>query len=98
MPPGVSKGWHLPPADMKMVFVGLGSRELCEQLKDPNRNGGKDLAALVEHVSSDPIVLWGWDPGFGRKPVPIPHAEFVTAFKAWATAGAPCPIVVAQAK
>ena len=90
-PPGVSTVWRLPPADAKMVFQGLGARALCEQLKDPQRNGGRDMAELIEHVSGDPLVLWGWSPGHGRKPVPIAHADFVAAFKAWAQAGAPCP-------
>jgi hypothetical protein len=80
MPPGVAAGWHLPPPEMKMV-----------QLKDPTRSGGKDIAGLVEHVSADPLVLWGWSPGFGRTPVPVPHAEFVSAFRTWADAGGPCP-------
>jgi hypothetical protein len=73
-----------------MVFAGLSSAALCEQLKDPKQNGSKDMAALVHHVSADPLVLWGWSPGFGRAPVPVPHAEFVRAFKAWVDAGAPC--------
>jgi hypothetical protein len=90
-PPGTEEGWHLPPAHTRMVFQGLGSRALCEQLKDPQRNGGMDMAALVEHVSKAPLVLWGWSPGYGRKPVPIAHAEFVAAFKSWAGAGGPCP-------
>ncbi len=90
-PPGVATGWHLPPPEMKMVFEGVGARALCEQLKDPERNGGKDMAALVRHVSADPLVLWGWSPGYGRKPVPIAHPDFVSAFKDWADAGAPCP-------
>jgi hypothetical protein len=90
-PPGVSTDWHLPPADMKMVFEGLGGRALCEQLKDPQRNGGRDLASLLEHVAHDPLVLWGWSPGHGRNPVPIAHAEFVAAFKTWADHGGPCP-------
>jgi hypothetical protein len=90
-PPGVSTGWSLPPAHTKMVFQGLDSAALCEQLKDPERNGGHDLASLVQHVSADPLVLWGWSPGPGRAPVAIAHAEFVAAFKAWADRGAPCP-------
>ncbi len=90
-PPGVATAWRLPPADMKMVFEGVGGRALCEQLKDPQRNGHKDLAELVEHVSSDTIVLWGWSPGYGRAPVPVAHDAFVAAFKAWVSAGAPCP-------
>ena len=91
MPPGVSTGWRLPPPATPMVFQGVAARALCETLKDPQQNGGKDLAALVHHVSEDPLVLWGWSPGFGRAPVPVPHAEFVAAFKSWADQGAACP-------
>jgi hypothetical protein len=90
VPPGVSTEWRLPPPEHKMVFEGVSSRALCEQLKDTGKNGGKDMAALMHHVGGDPLVLWGWSPGFGRKPVPVPHAEFVRAFKTWADAGAPC--------
>jgi len=97
MPPGVSTEWRLPPPEHKMVFAGLNSRMLCEQLKDVRRNGGKGIPALIHHVAEDPLVLWGWAPGFGRKPVPVPHAEFVRAFQAWADAGAPCgPATTAQ--
>jgi hypothetical protein len=91
MPPGLAKGWHMPPPDMKMVFIGMSSRALCEQTKDQQRNGGKDMGALREHIAADELVLWGWNPGFGRAPVPVPHAEFVAAWDTWARAGAPCP-------
>ena len=90
-PPGVSTGWHLPAANMKLVFEGLGPRALCEQLKDPARNGNMSMHALLDHVEKAPLVLWGWSPGFGRKPVEIPHAQFVAAFKTWSDAGGPCP-------
>jgi hypothetical protein len=91
VPPGVATGWRMPSPNHKMVFVGLSARELCEGIKDTSRNGGKDLPALVKHVSSDPLVLWGWAPGTGRKPVRIPHDRFVAEFKTWAAAGGPCP-------
>jgi hypothetical protein len=90
VPPGVSTDWRLPPPEHKMIFAGLSTRALCEQLKDPKQNGGKTMAALIHHVAEDPLVLWGWSPGYGRKPVPVPHREFVRAFEAWADAGAPC--------
>lgn len=90
IPPGVGTGWHMPPPEMKMVFVGVAPRELCEQVKDPARNGGKDMAALRVHLD-DPLVVWGWSPGEGRTPVPVPHATFVAAWETWASAGAPCP-------
>ena len=89
VPPG-APNWHLPPADKKMVFIGLSSADLCRRLKDTHENNGKDLPALIEHVDHDKLVLWGWNPGEGRRPVSVPHEEFVAAFKTWAGAGAPC--------
>jgi hypothetical protein len=90
MPPG-APSWHLPPPDRKMVFIGLSKADLCATIKDPKRNGGKDFAALIEHVSHDKLVLWGWDPGVGRAPVSVPHDAFVASFKTWIAGGAPCP-------
>jgi hypothetical protein len=90
MPPG-APGWRLPGPDRKMVFIGLSSGELCRRLKDPGENGGRSLEQLVRHVGDDKLVLWGWNPGEGRDPVPVPHAEFVAKFKTWVAAGAPCP-------
>lgn len=90
MPPG-APNWHLPEPDMPLVFEGLSSRELCRQLKDPARNGHKTPEQLLEHVSSDELVLWGWDPGEGRAPVPVPHAAFVLAMRTWVESGCDCP-------
>lgn len=90
IPPGNSDGWHMPGPDQKLVFVGVSPHDLCEQIKDPARNGGKDLAALRKHLDS-PLVTWGWDPGFGRAPVPVPRDQFIAAWETWAAAGTPCP-------
>jgi len=89
-PPG-ALNWHLPPADRKMAWIGLPPAQLCAIIKDKKRNGGRDFNALIEHVSTDRLVLWGWNPGGDRAPVPVPHDEFVTEFKLWAAAGGPCP-------
>jgi len=89
-PPG-APNWHLPPPDQKMVFIGRSAGDLCRTIKDPQKNGGRDFAALEKHVSEDKLVLWGWNPGAGRAPVPIPHDQFVEAFRTWVSAGAPCP-------
>jgi len=35
-PPGAPT-WHLPPASMPMIWQGLTDRQICEQIKDPNR-------------------------------------------------------------
>ncbi len=90
-PPGVSTEWRLPPADHKLVFWGLDSKTLCEQIKDPKRNGGKNAAELGSHMTGDALTLWGWAPGYGRKPVAISHDEFTKAYRTWADAGMPCP-------
>jgi hypothetical protein len=74
-----------------MAWEGLGNADLCHALKDPRRNGGRDLAALVAHIGSDPLVAYGWDPGPGRTPVPIPRDELVNLMTAWIQAHAPCP-------
>jgi hypothetical protein len=89
-PPG-APNWHLPPSDTPMIFEGRTPRQLCEQLKDPRQTGGRDLAKLIDHVAHDELVAWGWAPGPGRAPVPIPRADVVAALQAWAAAGAPCP-------
>jgi hypothetical protein len=88
-PPG-APNWHLPPENMKMVFINLSSPELCRVLRDPKRNGGKTPAQLVHHVAEDGLVLWGWQPGGNRAPVSVPHAQFVDAFKLWVAGGMPC--------
>jgi hypothetical protein len=89
-PPG-APGWNLPPADMPMVFQGKTATQICEQMKDPKQNNGKNLAQLLEHATSDPIVLWGWSPGKGRTLPPMTHDAFVAAFKAWVDSDAACP-------
>lgn len=89
-PPGAPH-WQLPPPEHPMVFIDLSPPELCAMIKDRNANGGRSLEALATHVTEDALVLWGWDPGEGRAPVPVPHDEFVARFREWADAGGPCP-------
>ena len=90
MPPG-APDWHLPPPEAKMVFIDRTPAQLCRTIKDPKETRGRDLAAMLDHVANDKLVAWGWDPGVGRAPVPIPRAELAAAFRAWMDAGAPCP-------
>jgi mono/diheme cytochrome c family protein len=89
-PPGAPH-WGLPPAETPMVFQGKTVHALCEQLKDPAQTNGKDLPALLHHVAEDKLVLWGWSPGGKRKPPPVPHDQFVTAFRTWVASGGACP-------
>ena len=90
MPPG-NAPWHLPPANMKMVFQGKTPRQLAAQMLNPKTNGNKTIAQLVKHISSDALVLWGWNPGEGRTLPPLSHDEFVKQFKLWLDNGAYLP-------
>ena len=78
MPPGNPK-WSLPPANMKMVIQGETAGQFCRQLKDPAKNGHRTLAQIIDHVSSDDLVGWGWNPGDGRTLPPLTRPEFVAA-------------------
>jgi len=89
-PPGAPH-WALPKPEQKMAWIGLAPGVVCAMLKDKSRNGGRNFEKLIEHVSSDSLVLWGWHPGGARAPVSVPHDEFVAKFKQWAAAGGPCP-------
>ena len=82
-------GWHLAPIEMAWADKSLG--EICEQIKDPKRNGGKSLDEIVHHMAEDSLVGWGWHPGVDRAPVPGTQQEFGALIKAWVEAGADCP-------
>jgi cytochrome c5 len=90
MPPG-NAIWQLPGKEIPLVFQGKTPRELADQLKDPKRNGGKTLEQLVEHVTSDKLVLWGWEPGDGRTKPPLSHDDFAKRFREWVDKGAASP-------
>jgi hypothetical protein len=87
-PPG-AEGWHLAPAEM--AWFGKSSADICAQIKDPARNGGRTLDEVAVHVRDDGLVGWGWNPGPGREPAPGSAEETYRALVAWTQAGAPCP-------
>jgi hypothetical protein len=86
--PGNPK-WALAPAEMAWQGKTLG--QICVQIKDKERNGGKDMAALIHHMAEDELVGWGWNPGGNRTPAPGTQKQFGELFKAWADSGAVCP-------
>ena len=90
MPPGNPK-WSLPPANMKMVIQGETPGQFCRQLKDPAQNGHRTLAQIMEHVSQDDLVGWGWNPGDGRTLPSLNRPDFVAAMQRWVDNGAACP-------
>jgi hypothetical protein len=53
--PGAEE-WLLAPVEMQ--WFRTPSVDICAQIKDPSRNGGRTLAAVAEHVERDRLVHW----------------------------------------
>jgi len=88
-PPG-NPNWHLPPANMKMVFEGRTPNQLAKQIMNPKLNGNKNKQQLIEHAD-DGLVLAGWNMGEGRTVPPLSHEEFKKAWITWIQTGAYAP-------
>jgi cytochrome c5 len=52
--------WHLAP--IEMAWEGKTVGEICAQIKDPARNGGRSLDEIVHHIGTD-----HWWAGPGRR-------------------------------
>lgn len=87
--PRVAMGWALAPAEAH--WFGQSSEAICAQLRDPDRNGGRDMVELAEHLNHDLILHWAWHPGGGREPAPYSLQDHVDDLLAWGVAGMPCP-------
>jgi hypothetical protein len=81
--------WIMAP--IEMAWQGKSIGEICQQLKDRDRNGGRDLALAHEHLAHDDLVAWGWQPGAGREPAPGSQALLGELIQAWIDSGAQCP-------
>jgi hypothetical protein len=81
--------WRLAPAEMPWLGKSLG--EICTQIKDRERNGGRSLDEIADHASNDSLVGWGWAPGAGREPAPGTQKQFGALIRAWIDSGAVCP-------
>lgn len=91
--PGANEDWHLAP--LSMGWEGLSRRQLCEAVKDPTKNGGRDGARVIEHLNTH-LVEWAWTPGrrangSARATPPLSHDAFVNAARRWIATGAACP-------
>lgn len=86
--PGAPK-WHVAPSSMAWQGKTLG--DICRQMKDPARNGGLSMDALVKHMAEDALVGWAWKPGADRAPAPGDQQTFGGLIRAWAETGAACP-------
>lgn len=81
--------WHLAPR--QMAWLDRTPAEICAEIKDPARNGGRSLAQIQDHLAHDPLVGWGWAPGADRAPAPGSQAALGELVQAWIDSGAECP-------
>lgn len=81
--------WHLAPREM--AWQNKTASEICAQLKDPARNGGRSLDEVTTHIATNSLVGWAWAPGFGRAPAPGTQEQLGALIKAWVQTGAVCP-------
>ncbi|MCG8422657.1 MAG: Isoquinoline 1-oxidoreductase subunit [Proteobacteria bacterium] len=90
-PAGVpgAPNWHLAPTEMTWQGKSIG--EICDQVKDPARNGDRTLQDLIHHAGEDPLVTWAWSPGRDRQPAPGTQTVFRDLIQAWIDDGAVCP-------
>jgi hypothetical protein len=88
---GTPGGLHWQLAPVSMLWQGLSTGDLCRAVKDPKLNGNRDGKALIKHMEDEPLVLYGWNPGKGRQPVPISHEKTVEYMKTWVAGGMECP-------
>jgi hypothetical protein len=86
--PGAPK-WHMAP--IEMAWQGFSLAQICEQIKDPARNGKRTLAAIHDHMAHDALVGWGWHPGGNRTQAPGTQKQFGELIAAWIQTGAACP-------
>lgn len=87
--PRVAMPWLLAPVEAH--WFGQSSVQICQQLRDPERNGGRTHLAIAEHLNHDLILHWAWNPGGGREPAPYSLQEHVNDILTWGVAGFPCP-------
>lgn len=62
------ENWHLAP--IEMAWEGRSLREICMQLRDRKRNGGKSMKQMVDHMANDSLVGWAGNPESAARPPP----------------------------
>ncbi len=91
--PHTGHPWMLAPVEF--AWYGKDSQSICEQMRDPSRNGGRDGDGLVEHIVHDAelkaFIVWGFNPGGGREPAPGTMQAHLDDMVTWTAAGMPCP-------
>ncbi|MEL6189580.1 MAG: hypothetical protein AAFU79_33565 [Myxococcota bacterium] len=87
--PRVAAAWRLAPVEAN--WFGRSSKQICEQLRDPEQNGNRSYADLADHLGHDVILHWAWNPGGGREPAPYDLEAHTRDILSWGAAGMPCP-------
>ncbi|SLN76158.1 hypothetical protein [Roseisalinus antarcticus] len=91
--PQTGMDWRLAPVEFQ--WTDRTSAEICAQMRDPDRNGGRDEAGLIEHILHDAeligFITWSFDPGEGREPAPGSLQQHLEDMAIWTAAGMPCP-------
>jgi len=92
-PPRAGIPWQLAPVEF--LWYGRSGAEICKQLRDPARNGGRDAVALLAHLRHDAslngFIPRGWEPGEGRSTPPGTFEDHLRDMAEWGAAGQPCP-------
>lgn len=91
-PPHAGIDWQLAPVEF--IWFGKSGAEICAQLRDPKRNGGRDAAGLLAHLRHDAslngFIPRSWEPT-GRPIPPGTFEDHVKDMALWGAAGQPCP-------
>ena len=93
---GVPGAPHWGLAPKTMGWSGLSRVEIARNMLDKEKNGGRDLEAIVKHLTEDALVAWAWNPGVNadgkaREKPPVSREDFIKAVKTWAKDGAKIP-------
>lgn len=86
--PQVDADWRLAPVEAE--WFARSSVEICTQLRDLDRNGGRSAQDLAAHLDHDVILHWAWNPGGNREPAPYSLQAHVDDILIWGVAGFPC--------
>lgn len=86
--PGVAMPWRLAPVEAE--WFGKSSDYICNQLRDPKRNGDRTYLDIAKHLDHDVILHWAWKPGGNRESAPYSLQQHVNDILLWGAAGMPC--------
>jgi hypothetical protein len=53
--PHTGMDWRLTPVEFG--WTDRSGAEICAQMRDPNRNGGREEAEMIEHIPHDAEVI-----------------------------------------